>query len=125
MKIFLVLIIFINLYGLDLQERILKLIVMPQKNTIYNVKFDPFQNGKEIISKVIEEKEQSNALSIITILNGRVFMNSKWYKVGDEINNYKIIQIARNSILVNNNGKIEKFGILKSSKLLQIRNIKQ
>jgi len=125
MKIFLLCILIINLYGVDLKNKIINLQKSPEKTKIINVKYDPFQNGKEVVQKVSKEKKQIDTLYITTILNNRIFVNSKWYKVGDKINEYKIVQISKNSILARKDGKLVKLGIKKSQKLLKIRDKKQ
>lgn len=125
MKILVLCILIINLYSSDLKSRIQSLTNAPEKSTIVYVSYDPFESGKEVVLKTLEAKNQESALSITTILNNKVFIGSKWYKVGDKVEEYEIMQITKDSVLAKKSGKIIKIGIKKSEKLLKIRDKKQ
>lgn len=125
MKILILFILILNINASDLQDRIKQLTISPEKSNIVNAKYDPFQSGKEVVMKTFEAKKQENTLHVTTILNNKVFIKSNWYKVGDTVEEYKIIQISKSSVLVKKDDKIIKIGIKKSQKLLQIRNKKQ
>jgi len=39
-------------------------------------------------------EEEKKEIKIKAVLNDRVLIGDKWYKVGDEVNGYKIVQIT-------------------------------
>lgn len=129
MKIFYVVLLcaitIIPAFSEDLQQKVDKLKELPKEGNIVLVTYDPFKRGEEIVLKTIELKKQDNSLNIISIMNNRVFIDSHWYSVGDEVRGYKILQINALNVLAKNDDKVVKLGIKKSSKLLKIRNKKQ
>jgi len=125
MKILILFVLIINLYASDLKVRIEKLVEVPPKEKVVHANYDPFQNGKEIVMRTLETKIQTKALRVTTILNNRVFIDSRWYKLGDTVQGYKIMQITKNNILAKKSDKVIKLGIKKSQKLLKIRDKKQ
>lgn len=125
MKIFILFILMLNLNATDLKERIEKLSVLAPKTDIVYANYDPFEKGKKVVLKTIEAKAPTKVLHVTTILNNKAFIESKWYKVGDSVKGYKIVQITANSVLTKKSGKIVKLGIKKSEKLLKIRDKKQ
>ncbi len=122
MKIFLILSIVLSLYAEDLKLRTEKLIVPIEKRAIVKVKYDPFKKGKEVVQKVFSKKVQDNTLYVTSILNNRVFINSRWYRVSDKVNGYKIIQIKEDSILVKNSKKVLKFGIKRRDNIVKVED---
>jgi len=124
MKILLLFFMIINLNAIDLKNKIKELGISPQKVNIIHATYDPFQEGKKVVSKMISAKQPTKSLHVIMILNNKAFINSKWNSVGDTIEGYKIIQITNRSVLARKNGKIVKIGIEKSKKLLKIRDKK-
>ena len=122
MKLILILSMVISLYAQDLRTRIEVLIVPPQKSKIQKVNYDPFQKGQEVVQKTFESKPQEKTLHVTSILNNRVFVNSRWYSVGDEVNEYKIIQIREDSLLAKKSGKIVKFGIKRRDNIVKVED---
>jgi hypothetical protein len=112
----------VSLYAQDLKERIEKLIVPPQKRTIVKVKYDPFKKGQEVVQKTFDGKPQDKTLHITSILNNKVFVNSHWYSVGDEVNGYKILQIREDSVLAKNSEKVVKLGIKRRDKIVKVED---
>lgn len=125
MKILILLILMLNLNASDLQDRIASIMESPKKSNIVSPQYDPFQNGKEVVMKTLDAKKQESTLYVTTILNNKAFIDSRWYKVGDIVKEYEIVQITNNSILAKKNDKLIKLGIKKSQKLLKIRDKKQ
>jgi hypothetical protein len=122
MKLILIFAMVMSLYAQDLKQRIEELIVPPQKRTIVQVKYDPFQKGQEVVKKAFETKSQEKTLSVTSILNNKVFINSHWYSVGDEVNGYKIIQIREESVLAKNSEKVVKFGIKRRDNIVKVED---
>ncbi len=73
-----------------------------------------------IIVKTIQEKlknDDNNSNSIINytpniesfvlkaIVNNKAFINNKWYKIGDKVNNYTLVDIMDDSIYLKNGRK--------------------
>jgi len=122
MKIFLIFSIVLSLYAEDLTSRTQKLIEPIEKTLVTKVKYDPFKKGQEVVQKVMNKKEVESSLYITSILNNRVFVNSHWYKVGDKVNGYKIIQINNNDILAKNSKKVVKFGIKRRKNIVKVED---
>jgi len=120
MKAFLILSIVMSIYAQDLKLKIERLIVPVEKKPIVKVKYDPFKKGQEVVQKVFNKKVQDNTLYVTSILNNRVFINSRWYRVGDKVNGYKIIQIKEDSILAKNSKKVLKFGIKRRDNIVKV-----
>ena len=122
MKLILILVLFTSIYAQDLKLRIERLIVPVEKRPIVKVKYDPFKKGQEVIQKIFNKKLQDNTLYVTSILNNRVFINSRWYRVGDKVNGYKIIQIKEDSILAKNSKKVLKFGIKRRDNIVKVED---
>jgi len=54
----------------------------------------PKEHKKELLAKAVAEIEYK----LDAILNHAVFINKKWYKVGDTLGNYKVGYISRTSV---------------------------
>jgi hypothetical protein len=114
-----------SVFSQDLKQKVASLSELPKEGKIVFVDYDPFKRGEEVVLKTIEKKKQDNRLHVTSIMNQRVFIDSKWYSVGDEVRGYKILQINALNILAKNDDKVVKLGMEKSNKLLKIRNKKQ
>ena len=122
MKFLLILSVAISIYAQDLKGRIEKLILPPEKSPIVQIKYDPFKKGQEVVKKTFDVKAVEDTLHVTTVLNNRVFVNSSWYKVGDEVNGYKIIQIRENEVLTKKDGKILKFGLKRQKSIVKVED---
>ncbi len=120
MKLLLIFIVMLNVYAEDLKQRIDKLIIPPKKQKIIYTQYDPFRRGDEVVKKVISRKNIDNTFFVTSILNGKVFVNSAWYSVGDLVNGYKIIQITQNSVLAKKGGKVYKFGLKRRDNIVKV-----
>jgi len=120
MKIVLILLLTVSMYASDLKDRIEKLIVPLKAEQIVHVRYDPFQRVQKVIQKVLIQKPQESSFHISSVLNGRVFVNSRWHSVGDTVNGYKIIQIREDSVLAKKSGKVLKFGIKRRNNIIKI-----
>ena len=120
MKLLLIFIVMLNVYAEDLKQRIDKLIIPPKKQKIIYTQYDPFRRGDEVVKKVISRKNIDNTFFVTSILNGKVFVNSAWYGVGDLVNGYKIIQITQNSVLAKKGGKVYKFGLKRRDNIVKV-----
>ncbi len=121
--LFMALILGINfLYSsTDEIKKIDYLIHYNSKHNLKAVKYDPFFKAQKVIKKAIVKKKQSYNFFLSSILNNKAFIGSKWYGVGDKINNFKIIAIEKDAILAKKNRKIIKIGFYKSKKLLRVK----
>ena len=122
MKIFLIFTMVISIYAQDLKSRIEKLITPLETKKIVYIKYDPFQKAQVVVQEVIEQKPQENTFYIMSILNNRVFVNSHWYSVGDEVNGYKILQIRKDSVLAKNSEKVVKFGVKRRNNIVKVED---
>jgi len=122
MKLVLILVMVVSLYAQDLKTRIEKLVIPPIKTKTVKVKYDPFQKGQEVVRKTFESKPQDKTFHVMSIFNNKVFVDSHWYRVGDEVNGYKILQIRENSVLAKNSGKVVKFGIKRRDNIVKVED---
>jgi hypothetical protein len=122
MKFILIFALLTSVYAQDLKTRIEQLIIPPKKSKISYIKYDPFKKGQEVVQKTFKVKPTEESLHISTILNNRVFANSSWRSVGDEVSGYKIIQINKNEVLARKNGKIVKFGIKRQKSIVKVED---
>ena len=122
MKIFLIFTMVISIYAQDLKSRIEKLITPLETKKIVYIKYDPFQKAQVVVQEAIEQKTQENTFYIMSILNNRVFVNSHWYSVGDEVNGYKILQIRKDSVLAKNSEKVVKFGVKRRNNIVKVED---
>jgi|LGOV01.1.fsa_nt_gb hypothetical protein len=122
MKLILILSMVISLYAQDLKQRIEKLTVPPQTKKIVHVKYDPFQKAQVVVSKAIIEMQVEKTLHVTSILNNKVFVNSRWRSVGEEVDGYKIIQIREDSLLAKKSGKVVKFGIKRRDNIVKVKD---
>jgi hypothetical protein len=86
-------------------------------NLEYKV-YDPFATAKPILKEKKRKgihKTKVRRIIPQTILNGEVFIDKKWYAIGDVIRGYKIKNINKRSISLYKNGLYKKV-YLKSSK---------
>lgn len=65
--------------------------------------YNPFYEA----SSKIHKKTQSKAMSfhVGAILNDKVFINKKWYKIGDNIGKYKLIGADYKSVMLQDANK--------------------
>jgi len=80
--------------------------------------YDPFAKAKPILKekqKNVMHKIRYRAIYPQTILNNEVFIEKKWYSVGDVIRGYEIKNINKRSILLYKDNVYKKV-YLKSSK---------
>ena len=122
MKLILIISMVISMYAQDLKQRIEKLTVLPKAKEIVHVKYDPFQKAQVVVSKAIVVMEQEKTLHVASILNNKVFVNSRWRSVGEEVDGYKIIQIREDSLLAKKSGKVVKFGIKRRDNIVKVED---
>ena len=68
--------------------------------------YDPFATAKPILKHKKKKKTvKKRKIHIKTILNNRVFINRRWYNVGEIIYGYKIKSINSNYIVVLKHGE--------------------
>ncbi len=80
--------------------------------------YDPFASAKPILrekNKKVIHKKRYKSIIPQTILNSKVFIEKKWYSIGDVFRGYKIKNIKKRSVLFYKNGIYKKI-YLKSSK---------
>jgi hypothetical protein len=89
---------------------------LPFDYSFYNPFYVPH---KKIITRINRKKLQVNKpkskLKILAILNNKVLLNfsnirkktTKWIKIGESLENYKLISITKNTVLFKHENKIE------------------
>ena len=93
------------------------------------VNYDPFAQTKNIIQKKKNLKKTvrlstKKTFSLVTIFNDRAFINSKWYKKGDTIYGYKIVDIGGDKVLLSKESKFKYLRIKKINNLLKVEKHK-
>ncbi|ADN08499.1 hypothetical protein [Sulfurimonas autotrophica] len=84
------------------------------------IHYDPFKKAKILLNTHSAKKLFSTPkriLSINAILNKKVYINGRFYRVGEVVYGYKIINIADNYIQVKKKGKISIIPLIKSNNL--------
>lgn len=122
MRFILIFVVAMSMYAGDLKERVENLIVPLEAKKIIYVKYDPFKRAQKVIKKALIRKPQESGFYISSILNGRVFVNSRWHSTGDTVNGYKIMQIREDSILAKKSGKVLKFGIKRRDNIIKVKD---
>lgn len=65
--------------------------------------YNPFYESPSLVYK--KAKNQATSLNVEAILDDKVFINGKWYKIGEQIGNYKLIDANYKSVMLEANGK--------------------
>ncbi len=92
--------------------------------------YDPFMQTKKIFIKKRDLKVATKPsakitpLTLITILNDRAFINSKWYKKGDKLYGYKIVYIGDDKVVLKKDNKVKYLQIKKIKNLLKVEKQK-
>ena len=84
------------------EEEMIKNITSPKKtltdSQISLIK-DPFE--KPAVISDTNKTISPLRFDIKAILDNTALINGKWLKIGDKVNNYRILQIGKNSVLIN------------------------
>ena len=85
----------------------------------------PKAKVNKIKSEILKIKSQNN-INLVAILNNKILLKinnqTKWLKVGDKVDNYKIIKILnKNSIIILDNKKIRILSINKNKFKIKVR----
>ena len=59
--------------------------------------------------------DNSGSMKIKSIFNQKVFIDNRWYAVGEMIKDYKIMQIESDSVVMQKESKLHRFGLEKGS----------
>lgn len=111
-----------------------------EKNSNINRIKDPFvflkKNGYEAKKKDINESTKISSSAEATvikpvfsnskfrlamIINNSALINAKWYKVGDWVNNYKIIKISKSSVTLRQNTIIKVISTITKNNSLKFK----
>ena len=86
------------------------------KYPLYNIFINEIMHNN--IQLIIKSSNLSQKIKIYAIFNNKVNINGQWKNIGDYINDYKIIKIFPNYIILRKNNKIK---ILKfSSNIIKV-----
>jgi len=79
---------------------------------VINALKDPFVYKKEIKrivqtknGKVIKTTPKKRVLKLLAIFNNKAKINGKWYRVNQKIDNYKLLKIRKNSVILRDGGR--------------------
>ena len=89
--------------------------------------YDPFARAKPILNekvKRIRNKKiyRNSSIVIQTILNNKVLINGKWFKVGDKVQGATIKNINENNIMIYKNNKWLKVSFKRKKDIIKIKN---
>jgi len=91
------------------------------KKSFLNIDYNIFGNNTPIENNFIRPVNNNETeLKIFAIFNDKVNINGKWYKVGDEVENYKILKITFDKVFLEKGGKV----IILKSNYLNILKVK-
>jgi len=88
-----------------------------------SLSFDKFfiKNSNPLYKKQLkyleEYKKYSNKFILKAIVGDMVLINDKWLKIEDEIENFKLIKITKDSVLIKNNQINLELGFMKNGNL--------
>lgn len=90
-----------------------------------NVTYDPFFKAEKIISlkKKISRvtiKPKKVRPVLLTILNHKAFINSQWYKEGENLHGFKIVKIYSNKVVLKKRKKKVILNLERKRKILNI-----
>ncbi len=80
------------------------------KKHFLNIDYNIFGTNKIIITPVVSLEKNLN-LKIYAVFNNKININNKWYKIGDEINGYKILKITDDYVILKKENQIVKLKI--------------
>ena len=94
-----------------------------------DVRYDPFIQTNKIFIKKKNLKKMikpslKTSLILVTILNNKAFINSKWYKKGDKLRGYKIVYVGNNKVMLKKQNKIKYLQIKKTKNILKVEKLK-
>lgn len=124
-KSFLLMFLIISLQAAEVQEKLSMLLNNPIPNYTLEVKYDPFIKSQGLMDTAFENTMKVSSLQINSILNNKVYIESKWRSEGDEVQGYKIIKINQSDIVTSKDGKLVKFELQPSTTLLKVRKIEK
>jgi hypothetical protein len=85
---------------------------------------DPFKLNLPVIVKDEQNTTKYSSQSgfiLKAILLNKVNINGKWYKVGDMIDNYKIINVQSNKVIITKNDEKQELTLKNESKNVDIK----
>lgn len=101
---------------------------LTEAKTLALIHYDPFKKAKVILKAKIKKtrvvSHRRKSLTIDAILNKKVYINGKFYVVGNIVHGYKILTITNKYIKVKRNRKILRVPLIKSNYFDIIDNIK-
>ena len=108
--LFLLFIFFINSFSDELTDKMDKLLQNNEVKKIILLKYNPFiqEDSSQIIdtnTKTITKKKVIKPKHLVSIINKRAFINTKWFSEGDFIDAYKITYIYSDSVLLKKQNK--------------------
>ncbi|MGM0623201.1 MAG: hypothetical protein ACQESH_04185 [Campylobacterota bacterium] len=105
----------------ELDEAFERLLKHAQHQKPFNG-YNPFEvtvqqeNGDaDASSQTTSKVKVDESMKIKSIFNQKVFIDNRWYEVGEMIKDYKIIQIESDSIVMQKDSKLHRFGLEKGS----------
>ncbi len=112
--------------GGNISERLDRLIQDKQVNRVVNLKYNPFFTKKE--EKKLKKKEiitkknkKTQKLKLITIFNGKAFINDRWLGKNDKIYGYKVKKILNNNVILEGKNRYLTLRFEKTKEILKVR----
>ena len=86
----------------ELPKKELKSVVSPMVKIIVENNETTIKDSN---GTIIKAKPKDDSFVLAAILNNSAFINGKWYKVGDMVGKYKLVEILDDSVLLKNGKK--------------------
>ena len=114
------------IFGGNLSERLDRLIRDKQVKTVISLKYNPFFTKKE--EKKLKKKEiitkkntKIQKLKLITIFNGKAFVNDRWLGINDKIDGYIVERILNNGVILKKKNRKLTLRFEKTKEILKVR----
>lgn len=84
--------------------------------------YDPFSHAKPILkSKIYRVPQTQKSIRLQTILNNKVLIDGKWYRVGNSVQGALIKAINRDNIIILRNGKRVKVSFEQRKAIIKLK----
>ena len=115
-----------SIFGSNLSERLDRLMQDKQVKRVTNLKYNPFFSKKE--EKKLKKKEiitkkniKKQKFKLITIFNGKAFINDRWLGKNDKIYGYRVKKISNNSVILEGKNRNLTLRFEKTKEILKVR----
>jgi hypothetical protein len=86
--------------------------------------YDPFKRAEPLLEEVkkAKPKPQRPTLRVVTIFNGKAFVNGRWVEAGDRIGYYRVLAVREGGIVVRIGEKTRFVPLVRSKLILKVKD---